>query len=434
MRCPCPHRAGPPILLYALLGALLMTSVGAVRPLHAQGRPADDAAADTLDRFVRVYLDCDSCYDSYLRRNLTFVSYVRDRKQADVQLLGTRRGTGGGGTVYRLEFIGLGPFEGRRFELTYEASPTLTDDERRRGLAGKIRVGLAPFAVRTPAADQLAVSYEADTTGTRNGDPEDPWNQWVFEVGGGGDIGLEEAEKEYEVEGALEAERVTAAWKVAFELESEYELDVFEQDEEEIRSVSQDTDFDADVVKSLGPHWGAGVSGTAFSRTFTNTDLAMRLEPAVEYNVFPYAISDQKELTVTYQVGPEHRNYTEVTIFGKQAQTAVRQSLRVQLDLNRPWGSVFASLQGGHYFFDLKRNRAQLFTGLDVQLVEGLSVFSSFNVELIQDQLYLPSGDASLDEVLLRRRALATNYQLDASFGLSYTFGSIYNNVVNTRL
>jgi len=66
--------------------------------------------------------------------------------------------------------------------------------------------------------------------------------------------------------------------------------------------------------------------------------------------------------------------------------------------------------------------------------VEGLSLFSSFNVEFIQDQLFLPAGSASLDEVLLRRRALATSYQLDASFGLAYTFGSIYNNVVNTRL
>lgn len=66
--------------------------------------------------------------------------------------------------------------------------------------------------------------------------------------------------------------------------------------------------------------------------------------------------------------------------------------------------------------------------------VEGLSVFSAFNVGLVQDQLYLPAGEASLDEVLLRRRERATSYELDARLGLSYTFGSIYNNVVNTRL
>jgi hypothetical protein len=313
-------------------------------------------------------------------------------------------------------------------------TPTATDDDRRRGLAAKIRLGLMPFVARTPAADQLQISYEADTTDTRRAPADDPWNQWVFEVGASGDLGLEEAEQEYEVEGNLEAERVTEAWKIGFDFESEYELDVFERNGEEIRSVSHDTDFDADVVKSLGAHWGAGLSGTAFARTFTNTDLATRLEPAIEYNVFPYAVSDQKELTVTYRVGPEYRDYDEITIFGKRDQLAVQQSLRIALDLDQPWGSVFASLRGGHYFFDLSRNRAQFFTGLSVQLVEGLSVYGRFNVELIQDQLYLPAGDASLEEILLRRQEQATDYELDASIGISYTFGSIYNNVVNTRL
>jgi hypothetical protein len=430
----CRLRLAFVALVVLLGGGLAETSVS--HPVSAQKPSAGSPAAtvDSVDRFVRVYVDCGDCHPSYLRRNLTFVNYVRDRKQADVHLLGTTRSTGGGGTLYRLEFIGRGAFGDLRHELTYEASPTLTEDERRQGLADKVRVGLAPFALRTPVSDQLSVSYEADSTAAGRAAEGDPWNRWVFEIGGSGNLGLEEAEQEYEVGGALEAERVTEAWKVEFDLESEYELDVFERDGEEIRSTSRENDFDADVVKTLGTRWGGGLSGTAFSRTFTNTDLAVRVEPAVEYNVFPYAVSDQKELTFTYRVGPEYRNYEEVTVFGRREQTAVQQSLRVQLDLNQPWGSVFARLQGGHYFFDLSKNRAQFFTSLSVQLVEGLSVFSSFNVEYIQNQLYLPAGDASLDEILLRRRELATSYELDARVGLSYTFGSIYNNVVNTRL
>lgn len=49
------------------------------------------------------------------------------------------------------------------------------------------------------------------------------------------------------------------------------------------------------------------------------------------------------------------------------------------------------------------------------------------------DQLNLPKGDASLDEILLRRRELATDYDYHISIGLSYTFGSVYSNVVNPR-
>ncbi|HEX2457685.1 MAG TPA: hypothetical protein VHI99_28565 [Vicinamibacterales bacterium] len=34
---------------------------------------------------------------------------------------------------------------------------------------------------------------------------------------------------------------------------------------------------------------------------------------------------------------------------------------------------------------------------------------------------------------LNRQRELATSYQYDISFGISYSFGSIYNNIVNPR-
>ncbi|MDA0334911.1 MAG: hypothetical protein O2782_07090 [bacterium] len=55
-------------------------------------------------------------------------------------------------------------------------------------------------------------------------------------------------------------------------------------------------------------------------------------------------------------------------------------------------------------------------------------------MERINDQLSLAVGGATLEEVLLRRRELATDYKVWSRAGLSYTFGSIYNNVVNTRL
>lgn len=415
---------------------LLAVPLGHSHSSHAQDAPpADTDSLRPLDRLARVYLDCDRCDEQYLRRNLTFVSYVRDRKQADIHLLTTSRSTGGGGRSYRMDFIGRGPFNGLRYELDYNAPPTFTDDERRQGFAEKVRLGLIPFVSHTPAGDRLSVSYDdTDTTSSSRTAEEDPWNRWVFEIGGSGDIGLEESEQEYEIEGNVGAERVTEAWKLEFEFESEYELDVFKRDTTEIRSSSRNTDFDADIVKSLGPHWGAGISGTAFSRSFINTDLAVRLTPAVEYNVFPYSMSDQRELTFTYRVGPEYRDYQEVTIFGKRNEFLVQQSLNVRLNLNRPWGSIFTSVEGAHFFHDLSKGRVEFFTGLKVQLVKGLSVFGRFNAEYIQDQLYLPAGETSLDEVLLRRQELATNFEIDASIGLSYTFGSIYNNAVNTRL
>lgn len=40
---------------------------------------------------------------------------------------------------------------------------------------------------------------------------------------------------------------------------------------------------------------------------------------------------------------------------------------------------------------------------------------------------------ASTEEILVRQRELATGYQYEVGFGVSYSFGSIFNNVVNPR-
>lgn len=411
-----------------------------IGPLTADAQVPTETQADTLlpslDRPARVFLDCDRCDESYFRRNLTFVDYVRDRQQADVHVLSTLRRTGGGGVTYRIEFIGRGPFAPLHYELSYDASPTLTREERRRGLANKLRIGLVPFASRTPEADGLEVSYSPASEESARPSPEnDPWNQWVFDVGASGSFDLQEKEHSYELQGDLSAERVTRAWKLDFRADGEKEVDVFEQeDTTNIRSTSQNYDVNGDVVKTLGPNSGAGLSATVFSRTFTNIQIATRFRAAVEYNVFPYTISDQKKLTFTYRVGPEYRNYREITIFEKERETLVQQSGEISLSLNRPWGSIFASVEGSNYFHDLSKNSVEFFSFLNVRLVEGLSLRLSLNAERIEDQLSLPAGDPTDEEVLLRRRERATSYSFGGSIGLSYTFGSIYNNVVNTRL
>ena len=51
----------------------------------------------------------------------------------------------------------------------------------------------------------------------------------------------------------------------------------------------------------------------------------------------------------------------------------------------------------------------------------------------MKDQIYLPAGGATQEEILLQRRQLGTAYQYYASIGFRYTFGSIFNNVVNPR-
>jgi hypothetical protein len=86
------------------------------------------------------------------------------------------------------------------------------------------------------------------------------------------------------------------------------------------------------------------------------------------------------------------------------------------------------------YLHDLRRYNISFFARTEFRLSRGLSLDVSASAAKVQDQLFLARGGASDDDVLTRQRALATAYRLSASMGISFTFGSIYNTIVNPRL
>ena len=84
------------------LAGLLAMGLGAT-PASAQ-QDANGAQA------LRIFLDCNRCDRDYLRIEIT--NYVRDRRDAQVHVLITTERTGGGGTAYTLDFVGLEEFTG----------------------------------------------------------------------------------------------------------------------------------------------------------------------------------------------------------------------------------------------------------------------------------------------------------------------------------
>ena len=110
---------------------------------------------------MRIFLDCPSCDENFIRTEVTFVNYVRDRTAADIHVLVTTQPTGGGGTEYTLRFIGLGRFDGENQTLTYTAPQTATDDERRRGVTSRLELGLVRYVAESPIASRLDVTFDA---------------------------------------------------------------------------------------------------------------------------------------------------------------------------------------------------------------------------------------------------------------------------------
>ncbi|MEW5902055.1 MAG: hypothetical protein AB1715_11380, partial [Acidobacteriota bacterium] len=200
-----------------------------------------------------------------------------------------------------------------------------------------------------------------------------------------------------------------------------------------IDSPSESYSFNGLFVKSLGEHWSVGAFLRAASSSYDNIRFSLSPAPAVEYNFFPYSQSTRRQLRCLYTLSFNAVTYREVTVYDETKQNLWQQSLGVTLDIKEKWGSVSTTLVGSHYFHDFSKYKVSLFTDLDLNLVRGLSVFVFGGGSRIHDQVFLPKGGASLEEVLLRRRQLETGYSYFFGVGLSYTFGSIFTNVVNPR-
>ena len=138
-------------------------------------------------------------------------------------------------------------------------------------------------------------------------------------------------------------------------------------------------------------------------------------------------------LTLQYSPGINFFRYQDTTIFDKISEVRGDQTLTASIDLKQPWGSVSSSLEGAAYFDDFTKRHLVFFNSLDLRLFKGFSFFSFGQLSFIRDQLYLPRGDLSDQDRLLRQRQLATSYTYFLNLGLSYSFGSIFNNIVNPR-
>src|SRR5436190_14745358 len=125
---------------------------------------AQTSTVRTAPSRLRVFIDCQyECDTEYLRQNIEFIEYVRDRAAADLHLLVTTQETGGGGTAWNLKFIGLDYFMGQERTLTFNTPQTASSDDRRKQFARVFKVGLVGYAAETTVAQDQDVSFRKST-------------------------------------------------------------------------------------------------------------------------------------------------------------------------------------------------------------------------------------------------------------------------------
>jgi len=400
----------------------------------AQG---DGSRAEQSQEPLRVFLDCERfiCDSDHFRREVDFVSYVRDRMDAQLHVLVTSQATGSGGEEFSFFFIGLRNWEGAQDTLRYASRPDDTDDETRSGLVQTFKLGLVRYVAQTPVGPRLGITYRGPEEEASEEPLVDPWDLWVFRIRVSGEFEAESRENSRSFDGSVSASRTTEDLKLDFRAEGDWNEDRFEfSDGEESRFSSRNFEVEGTAVWSLSPHWSAGATASAMGTTRQNQDLALRAGPAVEYNIFPYAESTQRQITFMYQVEVASFNYEEITLFDKTKETRLTESLRVAAGFEQPWGQLHVSLEGSNYLDNFKQHRLELFSRMEVRLFRGLSLDLEGSAARVKDQIYEPKEDIPDEDILLRRRELGTDYQLSLEIGFNYTFGSVFNNVVNPRM
>jgi len=380
----------------------------------------------------RVFLDCERCDEDYIRTEITFVDYVRDRQEAQVHVLMTTQRTGSGGSEYTLTFIGRDNFTGMTDTLKYVSGNNDTADEIRRGIVASLKLGLVRFAAKTPVAQEISIAHKRKQNVTPAA-VQDKWNHWVFQISGRGFFTGQKQSSSLSIGGSFSASHITHDWIIKLTPRADYSRRSFT-----IAGLTQtfpdhSFGFSSTVVRSIDNHWSVGMFQGASSSTFSNTKIQIDLSPALEYNIFPYSESTRQQLRFLYKIDASSVHYRQETIFDKTEETLLGHELSVTLETKQTWGSIEFTIEGSNFFHDFSKNRLTLRAELELRLFKGLSlsVFGSYS--RIRDQLSLPKGNADAEDVLLLRRELATSFEYFSFVRLSYTFGSIFSRVVNPR-
>jgi hypothetical protein len=408
---------------------LAVISLG-LATLAAAQVPPPKPAGPPGPPLLRVFLDWPGTDIEAVKVEVPFVAFVPSLDAAQVRVAVSPTGPHPEGR-FRIEFFGLGEFQGQDNILTYAPGPEEKPEEARKGIAGMIGIGLLRYAAKTPAAKDLSVRFldQAKPTSVN-----DKWNFWVFSLSGNSFLSGETQYRSGSYYATVSASRTTPAVKVRTSVYgnwSDYWFDL--GDGTSYQSKTHGYGGSALAVKSLGEHWSAGGYVEAESSTYSNLNLALTAAPALEYDVFPYSESTKRQLRILYRIGLTRTRYYQETVYFKTAETLLQEALSFAYEVVRPWGKASVQLQGSHYFHNVKFNRLELEAGLELRVWRGLNLELDGSYTRIRDQLALSAEGASFEDILLRQRQLATGYNYSFSIGLNFSFGSTRSNVVNPR-
>jgi hypothetical protein len=366
----------------------------------------------------------------YIHREITYINYVRDIKDAGVYIIPTRQRTGSGGYENTCFLVGQHEYTGMRDTIKFVTTPDETAEGYRQKMVKTLKMGLMRYVAKTPLAKYMDITFSEPLSGTVS---TDKWNSWVFKGSLNGFLSGQKTYKSSYFSGNLSAARITEDWKINLNASYYKSTSKYIIGNEVIESIYDSKYFTSLIVKSISDHWSIGGSSRIGTSSYSNEEIKFSLAPGIEYDLFPYSESTRRQLRFLYSAGLNVVNYIDSTIYNKIKENLWLHSLSTSYEVVQKWGSIDFTLEYSNYLHDWSKNNLSLDGYLSLRIAKGLSLTFGGGASMIHDQLNLVKKDLTYDEILLQRKEIATQYEYFISFGLSYTFGSIYNNVVNPR-
>ena len=392
---------------------------------------------------IKVFIDCSNvlCDYNFLRTEITLVDLVSNRNVADVHVLITAVENGNGGKSYQLIFFGSSRFANNSDTLKFNTVPNSTSFEVRETLANYIKLGLIPIISKMPLSKHVKIEFKMpiDTSKAISSfSTKDPWNYWVMRIGVNGSLNADQVYKSTIASGNISANRTTDKIKLNFSVYAGYNKYEYTFDNNGIpviyNFINTDYQVQHSLVKSISKHWGFGYDASVSNNTFSNNKLRSYFKTAFEYSFFPYQEVNNRLLTISYGVHVRSNKYYDTTIYLKTSELLYGQTIQARLSLNKKWGTVSSQVSYSNYLHDPSLNNLYMRLQMDVRITGGLSFSMYTSGGLVRDQVFLVKGTASEQDILTRRRQIASDYNIYSGVGISYRFGSVLNNFVNPRL
>ncbi|MEA1948400.1 MAG: hypothetical protein U9N83_13980 [Thermodesulfobacteriota bacterium] len=376
---------------------------------------------------LNVYMDASN----YLKKEVPFINYVRDVQDADLVVLVTFQSTGSGGGEYTFFVDGQKKFAGIKDTVKFHTYPDDTDEQVMRKGATVFKMGLMRYILETPMAEFIDIQF---TEPIEEEVSTDKWNNWVFTTSLSGSLQGQQSADARAFNTVFNANRTTQKLRLSTGIifntsKTEYDYGDFTATDKR-----ENSRIYGDIVKSLGEHWALGASSDVFKSIYSNYDIGFTVGPAIEYDIFPYSESTRRIFRFTYIMNYGFSNYTDTTVFLKTEESLWSHWLETSYTNFQQWGTLNFTAGWSNYLHDFSLNRLTIGAYASVKIAKGLTFNMQAGYQFIHDQVSLRKGDASIEDILLNRKELSTTYGYQTSVGITYRFGSIYNNVVNPRL